>query len=547
MTDANRPQGLTTIWGLIQTAALLGLLAFVYASSHTVMVSWWNNDDYSYCYLLPLIIGWIVWSKRASLAALANGGTWAALGPLAAGVLLYWLGEFGSEYYSQFLSSWFVVLALCLLFFGWPLVRQLAFAFLLFFTMLPLPQFLSNKLTVQLQLVATQMGEALIRLMGMSVYREGNIIDLGFMQLQVVEACSGLRYLFPLIVLGLVLAYFTRLRLWKKCALVAVAVPISLVLNALRIAVTALASKLLGPQVAEGFSHDFAGWAIFLLSFGLLYAVSLFLARLPGETPAQPEAKAEVATPKPPESAESAESADQESPATPDLATPGLIGRASLPLGRAPGLRFWVACAVLVATFLMITGRGGQDTPPQSRPFAEFPMQIGPWTGTAQFLDADTLNTLKLSQYVLADYQGPDKAQVNLYVAYYRSQRKGEAIHSPESCLPGTGWSVEEAGVVDIAPAAGSAPQRVNRSLASKGPSRILTWFWFAQHGRKLTSLPELKLSTFYEAITRNRTDGALVRLSTALGPHEPAARANERLRQFLRDVEPTLREFVPD
>ena len=547
MTDPNRPQDLT-IWGLIQTAALLGLLAGVYASSHTVMVSWWNNDDYSYCYLLPLIIGWIVWHKRQSLAALANGGAWAALAPLAVGVLLYWLGEFGSEFYSQFLSSWFVVLALCLLFFGWPVARQLGFVFLLLFAMMPLPQFLNNKLTVQLQLMATQLGEALIRLMGMSVYREGNIIDLGFMQLQVVEACSGLRYLFPLIVLGLVLAYFTRLRLWKKCALVAVAVPISLVLNALRIAVTALASKLLGPQVAEGFSHDFAGWAIFLMSFGLLYAVSLFLARLPGE----PEADAKADVKAAPEDA-SPEPAGQDSQDTdprgsgPQDTGPAPIARAPLPLGRAPGLRFWVACAVLAAMLLLITGRGGQDTPPQARPFAEFPMQIGPWTGTAQFLDADTLNTLKLSQYILADYQGPDRAMANLYVAYYRSQRKGEAIHSPESCLPGTGWSVEEAGVVDITPEAGGAPQRVNRSLASKGASRILTWFWFSQHGRKLTSLPELKLSTFYEAITRNRTDGALVRLSTALGPHEPAAKADERLGRFLRDVEPTLRGFVPD
>jgi EpsI family protein len=522
------------------------------------MVSWWNNDDYSYCYLLPLIIGWIVWHKRESLAGLANGGTWAALAPLAVGVLLYWLGEFGSEFYSQFLSSWFVALALCLLFFGWPVVRQLGFVFLLLFAMMPLPQFLNNKLTVQLQLMATQLGEALIRLMGMSVYREGNIIDLGFMQLQVVEACSGLRYLFPLIVLGLVLAYFTRLRLWKKCALVAVAVPISLVLNALRIAVTALASKLLGPQVAEGFSHDFAGWAIFLMSFGLLYALSLVLARLPGEaapgepgaelkTDAQPDASAHASAHASVDISATPEAAQQQAGQEPASSAPGPAARASLPLGRAPGLRFWVACAVLAAMFLWITGRGGQDTPPPSRPFAEFPMRIGPWTGTAQFLDADILNTLKLSQYVLADYQGPDKALVNLYVAYYRSQRKGEAIHSPESCLPGTGWSVEEAGVVDIAPGAGATPQRVNRSLASKGPSRILTWFWFAQHGRKLTSLPELKLSTFYEAITRNRTDGALVRLSTALGPQEPPARADERLRRFLSDVEPTLRGFVPD
>ena len=515
MFDIHRPQSLT-LWGLFQAAALLVLLALVYAAPYAVLVNWWNNDDYSYCYLLPLVMGWILWGKRHSLRALADGGGWSGLAFLGLGALLYALGEFGSEYYSLFLSSWFAALGLCWLFFGRAVARSLGFVFLLFFAMLPLPQFLGNKLTVQLQLVSTRLGEVLIRLLGMSVYREGNIIDLGFMQLQVVEACSGLRYLFPLLVLGLVLAYFSRLRLWKQCLLVAAAMPISLVLNALRIALTALASKLFGPRAAQGFSHDFAGWAVFLLSFGLLYGLSLLLARLPGG----------------PRAAETADPAEA-------------AGPAESPLGRRPGLRFWIAAAVLAAMFFGLAGRGGQEQPPQSRPFAQFPMHIGPWTGAPQALDTETLNTLKLSQYILADYHGPDRAEVNLYVAYYRSQQKGQAIHSPESCLPGTGWTVEEDGVVDAAVA--GAARRVNRSLASKGPSRILTWFWFAQQGRMLTSLPELKLSTFFGALTRRRTDGALVRLSTALGPYEQAAQGDERLRRFLVDVEPSLRAFVPD
>ncbi len=531
MFDLKPRPGLST-WGLIQAAGLLALLAGIYASSHTEMVSGWNNDDYSYCYLLPAVIGWIVWHKRERLQALCTGGGWGGLAPLVVGVLLYWLGEFGSEFYSQFLSSWFVVLALCWLFFGWPVVRELGFVFLLLFTMMPLPNFLNSRLAVQLQIMATHMGEALIRLMGMPVYREGNIIDLGFLQLQVVEACSGLRYLFPLIVLSLVLTYFTRLRLWQKCVLVASAVPISLVLNALRIAITALASKLLGAQVAEGLSHDFAGWAIFLVSFCLLYAVSVGLARLPGAPREVPEPAAPAAP---------AEPAAQAAPETALSPAPA----PGLPLGRLPGLRFWGAAVVLTAMLVGITGRGGQDTPPQGRPFAEFPMQIGPWTGTPQFLDTDVLNTLKLSQYVMADYRGPDKTAVNLYVAYYKSQRKGEAIHSPESCLPGTGWSVEESGIVPSTSEAGT--QRLNRSLASKRAQRVLTYFWFAQHGRRLTSLMELKLYTFYGAITRHRTDGALVRLSTSLAPHEDVAQADERLRRFMRDVEPTLREFVPE
>ena len=537
MHDLNIRQWLTT-WGLIQAAVLLALLASVYASSHTVMVSWWDSDDYSYCYLLPVVIGWILWHKRELLKALHTGGNWSGLLPLAVGVLLYWLGEFGGEYYSQFLSSWFVALALCLLFFGWPVVRELVFVFLLLFTMMPLPNFLNNKLAVQLQIMATQMGEALIRLLGMSVYREGNIIDLGFMQLQVVEACSGLRYLLPLIVLSLVLAYFTTLRLWKKIALVISAIPISLVLNALRIAVTALASKLLGVEVAEGFSHDFAGWAIFLLSFVLLYAVSLGLARLPGEAQDEPAPEAAPGT--------AADSAP-EAPAAQAPEEPAPAPAHGLDTGSRPGPRFFAAALVLVFMLVGITGRGGQEVPPPGRSFAEFPMQVGPWTGSPQYLEPDILDTLRLSHYVMADYQGPDKDVVNLYVAYYRSQRKGQAIHSPESCLPGTGWSVEESGVVPITPVAGGKPQLLNRSLAAKGPQRVLTWFWFEQHGRKLTTLPQLKLHTFYGAITRHRTDGALVRLSTFLGQHEPVDKGDERLRRFLRDVEPTLHEFVPE
>lgn len=525
-----------TIWGLFQLAVLLALAAGVYGVTHGLLVARWNDDDYSYCYLLPAVIAYIVWAKRDLLRGLRADGGWWALLPMAVGALLYALGEFGSEYYSQFLSSWFVLLGLCWLFFGRAVLAELGFVFLLLFTMMPLPNFLNNRLAVQLQLIATHMGEALIRLMGMSVYREGNIIDLGFMQLQVVEACSGLRYLFPLIVLGLVMAYFVKIRLWKKCLLVVMTVPISLVLNALRIALTALASQHLGVEAAKGFSHDFAGWVVFLLSYVLLYLFNLGLARLPGE----PDPKAEAAVPV------------DEAPGAPEPGQPEAEQAApprSLTMGRAPGRRFVVSALVLLGMFLGLTGQGGQELPPPIRSFAEFPMQIGPWTGRPQYLEKAIVDELRFSQYIMADYQaapqeGPS-APVNLYVAYYQSQRKGQAIHSPESCLPGTGWSVEESGVVSVAGANG--PQRLNRSLAAKQNSRILTYFWFQQQGRQLTSLPELKLSTFYGAITRRRSDGALVRLSTNLGQHERPEQADVRLQRFLRDVEPSLRAFVPD
>ena len=136
-----------------------------------------------------------------------------------------------------------------------------------------------------MQLVSSWLGVRLMQLVGMVAYREGNVIDLGFTQLQVVDACSGLRYLFPLIALACLLAYHFRYRFWKGAVLVLFAIPVTIVTNSLRLASVGVLYPFFGQKVAEGFFHDFSGWLIFMASLALLLVVVWGLNRLAPEDP----------------------------------------------------------------------------------------------------------------------------------------------------------------------------------------------------------------------------------------------------------------------
>jgi exosortase len=165
---------------------------------------------------------------------------------------------------------------------GGQYLRELAFpiAFLLF--MIPLPAILMNSFTFPLQIFAAKLSTASLQLIDLPVYREGNIIFLPHVTLEVVEACSGLRSLISLIALAIVFAYLTQRQVWKICVLALSAVPIALVANAFRIWGTGVLSHHYGAKIAEGFYHSFAGWAVFGVASALLLLVGCVLSRFDG-------------------------------------------------------------------------------------------------------------------------------------------------------------------------------------------------------------------------------------------------------------------------
>jgi len=155
---------------------------------------------------------------------------------------------------------------------------------------------------------------------------------------------------------------------------------------------------------------------------------------------------------------------------------------------------------------------------------------------------------LKLSDYILANFAATGKAPVNFYVAFYASQRKGESAHSPRSCIPGDGWEITslEQRNVSGASVAGQ-PLRINRVLIQKGDDRQLVYYWFQQRGRVVTNEYLVKWYLFWDALTRNRTDGALVRLMIRADPRGNLDEADKQLSSFAATIADPLKDYVPD
>jgi exosortase D (VPLPA-CTERM-specific) len=448
---------------------------------------------------------------------------------LLPGILLFLVGELAGEFYSTYLSSWLVVVGLLWLHFGWEKIKTISFALFVALAMFPPPNFINTKITFTLKLISSQLGVFMIQRCGMSAFREGNVIDLGFTQLQVVDACSGLRYLFPLVILGIIMAYFYRARMWKRVLLVLSTVPLTIFMNSARIALTGIIHEQMGAAAAEGFFHGFSGWLIFMVCFGILTAGMWALNRFFPE-------KKDTAAP-------SIRAA---------LVKGGAASESGMREGRALGFtaalkskHFAVAAALLGLTLIAAKTIDFREKIPLKKSFTQFPLRVGSWSGERQQMEQRFLETLDLSEYAIIDYQDNGGVPVSFYVAYYESQRKGESIHSPETCLPGSGWIFRQAGTAKISLKSGKS-MTVNKAIMEKGGSRQLVYFWFPARGRTLTNAYELKLFGFWDAMTRQRTDGALVRVISPIASSEKIEDTNTRLQSFIREIVPLLNEYIP-
>jgi exosortase D (VPLPA-CTERM-specific) len=423
-----------------------------------------------------------------------------------------------------------LVVGLCLLHFGIEKLRVILFPIFFSLAMFPLPAFINNRLSLKLKLISSRIGVEAMQWMGMTAYREGNIIDLGFTQLQVVDACNGLRYLFPLIVLAILVTHFSNSALWKKVIVVLSSIPISIFVNGLRIASVGLLVPVFGPKVAEGFFHDFSGWIIFMISFGILLAEFWILNRIFKENKKTEDkgGKNKVACEK------SARPQDHSA------------GERIARQGAFP-LQFLLAVLLLGTTATIAQTVNFREEVPITRSFNQFPLRVGEWVGQLQTMDQKFIHELDLSDYIIVTYRKGSSPPVNFYSTYYESQRKGESIHSPSSCLPGSGWEFQQAGRTEINLSKDSNIRfPVRRAVMSNAGHKQLSYYWFPMRGRVLTNIWEMKLYNFIDALTQQRTDGALARLITPIGNNETIEDADARLQGFTRELVPVLNEFLP-
>ncbi len=507
---------------------MYGLLLFIiYFSSYDWLVNHdWPREDYNYCYLIPFVVIYLVWEKKGKWLNEASVPSWSGLFVILPGILLFWVGELAGEFYSTYISSWLVVSGILWMHTGWKKLRTMVFPLFVSIFLFPLPIFINTKLTFGLKLVSTRIGIKLVHLLGMSAYQEGNIIDLGFTQLQVVDACSGLRFLIPLFIMSVLMAYFYRAALWKRIIITLSSIPLSIVTNSLRIALTAVLYQSFGPAAAEGFFHDFEGLVIFIVSFGILLGEIWLLGRIvPGHDEGLMKKKVTAQT-----GTDTTKAIKYQS------------GKLSFTQPQ-----FIVAVAVLAVTLILHFTVDFREKTPSSRPFSQFPLVIGRWEGKREFMAQQFIDELQFTDYASVNYSRPDSPPIDVYVAYYESQRKGRSIHSPETCLPGGGWIFKQTGTVTI-PMPGKALSSITvaRAMMEKDGSRQLVYFWFNQRGRILTNAYEMKIYNLWDALVRKRTDGALIRVISPVLSSERVENADKILQSFIREMLPSLNEFIP-
>jgi exosortase D (VPLPA-CTERM-specific) len=484
---------------------------------------WTDREEYSHAYLIPLISLFLVWQRRNELTQLEFRGAWVGVAIVLLGVVLGLIGRMATVYIVQQVGLVLAVCGFVLAMTGWSALRLLWMPLLLLFTIIPLPDFLQVKVSSGMQLVSSSLGVWFLRLIGVSVYLEGNVIDLGVYRLQVAEACDGLRYLFPLMTLGLVLAYFYKGATWKRVLIFLSSIPLTILLNSLRIASIGVLVEHWGIGMAEGFLHEFQGWAVFMLSFALMVLLMIGLSRVGKDArPWRELFGLEFPAPTP-----------RGVPRSARPVPPSLVG----------------ACVVLLAAAAgSIALPARTEVVPARTSFAAFPATLAGQRVERKPLEAIYLDTLKLDDYLMADVRGPQGAPVNLYVAWYDSQQSGRSAHSPSTCLPGGGWEMKEFGQVDVPGVAVEGRQlRVNRALIAMGPNRQLVYYWFQQRGRVLTNEYLVKWYLFWDALTRRRTDGALVRLTAPLVEGQDVTEADRELADFARETAPRLRAYIPD
>lgn len=409
--------------------------------------------------------------------------------------------------------------------FGWKrgIQHQLPVMHLIF--MLPLPNFIYWKLTILLQGISSELGVWFVKLAGVPVYLDGNIIDLGVYKLQVAEACSGLVYLFPILSFSYLFSILYRGPFWHKAVLLLSAAPIAIFMNGFRIGVIGVLVDAYGIQHAEGFTHVFEGWVVFICCLGILMLLAWVLQRL-RKTPL-PFVQSI------------------------DLDTDGL-GKEAVRVTKMQSSKALVVALGLSAAISagFVLAPSAQAVTVERDSFTLFPRQIGDWRGSQQYLDADIEEILGADDYFSAFYHAPDEAaHVDFFVAWYAKQTEGEGIHSPEVCLPAGGWEIFSLETVSLdmsatAPAYGVFD--VNRAVIQKGLEKQLVYYWFEQRGRRITNDFAAKAITVWDSLTLGRTDGALVRYVTPIGPEETEAEAEARLQRLLGETLPRLPRFVP-
>jgi exosortase D (VPLPA-CTERM-specific) len=480
-------QNLLHVWIVPATLVLAGLCWSYWNVLTGMYEHWMANEDFSHGVLIAPIAGYLIWERRAKLAVLHPVPDWRGIVMMFIAIILYIIGELGAELFTTRIAVLFLCVGAVWWIYGSQVLHTLAFPLSVLFLMLPLPGFIYRNLTFFLQILSSKASVDLLNWFGYLAYREGNVIDMGFERFQVVDACNGLRFIMPMFTLGVLFAFMRPLVWWKRWVLVVSTIPMAMATNILRIVGTGILAKFYGIRVAEGFFHDFSGWAVFMASFVLFLLLAMALKKIPGE-------------PRPKESTRSNQDAA--------FTQYNLLKRVGVSL---------IAFIICLISPIAVNVLSSVDPVPLKKDLSRFPIVFAGRSGQPSKMDPEMWKKVGAHSYTLINFHKAEEPVINFYTAYYEYQKKaGDFIHSPKLCLPGEGWFIasnQKRALNGTAFQDREGEFRFNELVIEKADRRQLVYYWYQGRNRNFTSEYTAKFYMVWDGILRRRTDGALVRM----------------------------------
>src|ERR1022692_3015332 len=257
-----------------QAVILVGLIGFLYRGIlWKLAYQWWSDPNFSHGVFVPLFSAFVVWRNRKNLAQIPLRQSWSGLPVVIIALTTLIVGVLRAELFLSRSSLIMLIAGLIIYFGGWQLFRALLFPWLFLFLMVPIPSIVFNQITLPLQFLASRLATDILRALGVPVLREGNVIVLPSMPLEVAEACSGIRSLLSLGTMAIIYGYLVDSKLWRRVILALMSIPVAIAANALRLVGTGLTVQYWDPDKGQGFFHEFSGWLIFVVSLAMLFGL----------------------------------------------------------------------------------------------------------------------------------------------------------------------------------------------------------------------------------------------------------------------------------
>jgi len=480
---------------------------------------WYNDENYSHGFIVPLISGYFLYTRWDQLKAAPVGRSLAGLIVIMYGLLQLMLGWLGTEYFSMRSSLVIILAGLVLYLFGTVVFRISLLSLAYLFFMIPIPYIVYDAVAFPLKIFVTKVSVLTMKAIGIVVMREGNIIIFPALTLEVADACSGIRSLISLLALAVAYAFYLRISPFRRVVLIFAAVPIAIFTNSARVIMTGILAQFWGAQAAEGFFHEFAGMVVFGLAMVLLVSLGALLSKGGGGT-----AGTEI-----PETAAGIQAAN--------VSRAGHLGKRNQ------------MTTELIAVFILLTGSAlylnlHQDLQiPMNRPLNEFPRVVSGWHMTQEFPMSESIQrVLKATDTLSRSYATADGKTVDLYVGYHGGGKESGEIHSPKQCLPGGGWFEISSKRRPLEVSGGKI--NIVQAIYRKDDSKELFLYWFQVQNKTISDEYSLKIAEITNSILNRRRDASFIRVSLPFGTDEQEAIAlGER---FTRDFTPALQGFLP-